>query len=86
MTTHTCLAGIIAIIALSGCASTNESSAKTAGGSPPCLTSTGSRVPDPQTHCTGYGRSYSQADFDRTGKDTTAGALRQLDPSLTITH
>jgi hypothetical protein len=32
------------------------------------------------------GRSYSQTDLQQTGKTTVAGALGNLDPSLTITH
>jgi hypothetical protein len=36
--------------------------------------------------CLGTGRSYSQTDIEQTGKTTAAGALRNLDPSLTITH
>jgi hypothetical protein len=36
--------------------------------------------------CVATGRSYSQTDIDQTGKSTVAGALRNLDPSLTITH
>ena len=42
--------------------------------------------PGPDSNCTAWGRSYSQTDIDQTGKTSAAGALRNLDPSLTITH
>jgi hypothetical protein len=88
MTTRTC-AALLAALSICGCATTN--SPNTAGGAarpPTCLTSTGSRIPagPDNEYCTATGRSYSQTDIDRTGKTTVAGALGNLDPSLTITH
>lgn len=89
MTMRTC-AALLAALAICGCATPNSPPAKTASGavgSSGCLTSTGSRIPaGPDGYCTALGRSYSQTDIDRTGKDTVAGALGNLDPSLTITH
>jgi hypothetical protein len=87
MTTRTC-AVLLAALSICGCATTN--SPNTAGGPlgpSTCLTSTGSRIPaGPDTNCVATGRSYSQTDIDQTGKTTVAGALRNLDPALTITH
>jgi hypothetical protein len=87
MTTRT-FAALLAALSICGCATPNTP--KTAGGpavASGCLTSTGSRIPaGSDGYCTALGRSYSQTDIDRTGKDTVAGALGNLDPSLTITH
>jgi hypothetical protein len=84
MTTR--LAGtIFTALALCGCATTKSPPPARAADTS-CLTATGSRIPDPQTHCTGYGRSYSQTDIDRTGHTTVAGALPLLDPSITVSH
>lgn len=44
---------------------------------------TGSRIPGA---CTGPGHSYSQTDIANTGETTVAGALRLLDPTLTVNH
>lgn len=87
MTTRTC-ATWLAALAICGCATSKTpppNTASAAVGS--CLTSTGSRIPPgPDSNCTAWGRSYSQTDIDQTGKTSAAGALRNLDPSLTITH
>jgi hypothetical protein len=89
MTTRTC-AALLAALSICGCATPNSPPPNTAGGPvgpSTCLTSTGSRIPaGPDTHCTAWGRSYSQTDLDQTGKTTAAGALGNLDPSVTITH
>jgi hypothetical protein len=78
-------------LALSMCGCAIPNGPKTAGGrerSSTCLTSTGSRIPaGAGTHdCTAWGRSYSRTDIDQTGQTTAAGALRDLDPGLTVTH
>ena len=87
MIIRTCAAGaLLAALSLSGCATPNSPPPKTAGGPsapPPCLNSTGSRIPG---DCTAWGRTYSQTDLDRTGKTTAAEALGNLDPTVTITH
>jgi hypothetical protein len=89
MTTRTC-AVLLAALSICGCATPNSPPPKTAGapaGPTGCLTSTGSRIPaGPDGYCNAWGRSYSQTDLDRTGKTTAAGALGNLDPSITITH
>ncbi|HTV96642.1 MAG TPA: hypothetical protein VME42_11570 [Steroidobacteraceae bacterium] len=78
--------GLVAVaLALGGCAAANSPAPKTAQDST-CLTSTGSRIPANGTTCTGIGRSYSQTDLEQTGKQTAAGALQMVDPSVTITH
>jgi hypothetical protein len=52
-----------------------------------CLRDTGSLIkPKPGQCLPVAGRSYSKQDIDRTGARTTAGALRELDPSVTIQH
>lgn len=87
MFTRICAAGtLVAVVVLCGCATTGNPTAKAAPGPNACLTSTGSRLADADTHCTAYGRSYSQTDLDQTGKTTAAGALGMVDPAVTITH
>jgi hypothetical protein len=85
MTIRTC-AVLLVGLSICGCAATNT--AKTAGGpAGTCLTSTGSRIAaGPDGNCTAAGRSYSQTDLNQTGKTTAAGALSNLDPSVTISH
>jgi hypothetical protein len=87
MTIRTC-AGLLAVLSICGCATPNG--ANTAGGPvqpSACLTSTGSRIPaGADTNCTAMGRSYSRRDIDMTGQTSAAGALRDLDPGLTINH
>jgi hypothetical protein len=87
MAPRTCAAVGLAL-SICGCATPNRPN--TAGGPEgpsTCLTSTGSRIPaGTTTHCTAWGRSYSRTDIDQTGKTTAGGALRDLDPDLTITH
>jgi len=51
-----------------------------------CLTQSGSRIPLKGTGCTAVGRSYSNQEVALTGATTVAGALRLLDPSITINH
>jgi hypothetical protein len=89
MTTRTC-AALLAALSICACATPNSPPPKTAGGPAgptSCLTSTGSRIPaGPDRYCTAWGRSYSQTDLDQTGKTTPAAALRNLDPSITVTH
>jgi hypothetical protein len=50
---------------------------------PNCLTDTGSRIAT-KSSCSGYGRSYSYDDLERTGKTQAADALVLLDPSITV--
>ena len=49
-----------------------------------CLRDTGSRIPPRPHECSGFGRSYSKEDIDRTGATTLGGALRLLDLAVTI--
>ncbi|MGA2399997.1 MAG: hypothetical protein ABSG30_18330 [Steroidobacteraceae bacterium] len=87
MMTRTCATGaLLAALSICGCATTNSPPKNTAAVSPTCLTSTGSRIPPGPNNCSAWGRAYSQTDIDRTGETTVAGALRDLDPSITITH
>jgi hypothetical protein len=50
-----------------------------------CIRDTGSLIPAKKGECLPVtGRSYSKDDINKTGKTTVAGALQQLDPSVTI--
>ena len=52
-----------------------------------CLKSTGSRIPVKNGHCVNApGFVYTQKQIQATGATSTAGALRQLSPALTISH
>jgi hypothetical protein len=87
MTTRTC-AALLAALSICGCATPGTPNGpRTAGvAADPCL-STGSRIPArPGTNCIAPGRSYSRTDIDQTGQTTAGGALRDLDPALTINH
>jgi hypothetical protein len=50
-----------------------------------CLADTGSRISS-KGKCRGTGRSYTSEDISRTGATTVGGALRLLDPSITVHH
>jgi hypothetical protein len=86
MTAYTRIAVVVlAGAVLFGCATTAQNAkpnSSAAAQNPACLTETGTRVSDAQ--CRGYGRSYSSADIDRTGKISAADALATLDPSVTV--
>jgi hypothetical protein len=51
-----------------------------------CTRDTGSRLRRNTDGCAGVGKSYSKDDVWRTGEPNASGALRQLDPSVTISH
>jgi hypothetical protein len=73
---------LLAAWALCGCATNNSpapSPAKSA-----CNINTGSRLP--AGGCASPSRTYTQDDLNRTGQTTAAGALGQLDPTVTITR
>jgi hypothetical protein len=50
-----------------------------------CMHDTGTRIKLAPDECSASaGRSYTKEDVDRTGKTTAGGALRLMDPSITI--
>jgi hypothetical protein len=51
---------------------------------PACLSDTGTRIPDNGTTCSAVGRSYTSNDIKSTGSTTADGALRLLDPAITV--
>ena len=81
---------VAAALILAGCAATGGGTKPTDGKSaavaknPGCLTETGSRIAANDSHCSAPGRSYTSDDIDRTGATTAAGALRLMDPSITV--
>jgi hypothetical protein len=84
--------GVCLALLLAACATTPSApptaAAQIAKQMPPvgCVASTGTTLPAKPTSCTGPGNTYSFDDLQRTGATTIPGALRQLDPSLTISH
>jgi hypothetical protein len=51
-----------------------------------CVHQTGSLIPQTGAACIGPGHTYSQSDIAHTGETTVAGALRYLDPTITISR
>jgi hypothetical protein len=82
------IAGImVAGLVLFGCAATSQSTkpaASAATRDPNCLSETGDRISGDKTGCRGFGRSYSDADIQRTGATKVGDALVLLDPSITV--
>jgi hypothetical protein len=78
---------ILAALLLFGCAATSPNSkpaaTAAAANDPNCVMQTGSNIPR-KGKCMGYGHSYSSDDIERTGATSAGGALRLLDPSLTV--
>jgi hypothetical protein len=63
----------------------DQSAAKAIGGT--CVKYTGSRIPPKAGECVNApGVVYTHKQLEMTGKIDTAGALRILSPSLTISH
>jgi hypothetical protein len=73
-----------------GCASTGNAPSRTApqvAAVPAgCVSQTGSWIPQPAGTCAAFGHTYSHSDIETTGRTTIGGALRDLDPTLTISH
>jgi hypothetical protein len=79
---------IVSGLVLFGCATTPQNQSKPAASAATkdsnCLSETGNRIPAGKTGCRGYGRSYSEADIQRTGSTNVGDALSLLDPSITV--
>jgi hypothetical protein len=75
-----------AVLTLAGCASTSgtKPTAAVTAQNLDCPTSTASRIPTTIPNCAAIGRSYSSEDLERTGATSAGGAMRRLDPSLTV--
>jgi hypothetical protein len=75
---------------LSACAATappkpvDKPAATTFVPPPGCVGSTATRIPTSPNECAGFGSTYTQQDIERTGQPLVGGALRMLDPSLTV--
>jgi len=77
--------GAGAALALSSCATTQTQAAASAQRPPPgCVSDTATRLPVRPGECAGVGSSYSKEDIDRTGQVYVQGALRMLDPTVTV--
>jgi hypothetical protein len=83
------LSSIAAALALGACASTSGNAPTkpvTASRPAGCVSDTGSLIPARPGNCAGFGNTYTQEDIQRTGTSTAGGALRQLDPTVTVTR
>jgi hypothetical protein len=84
------LCAVVSASAL-GCASTQSqhgSPFAAAAATADCVRlETASRIPQKPGTCSAVpGRSYSQADVERTGQFNVGDALQMLDPSITVHH
>ena len=82
------LSSVAAALALGACASTsgNAPAMPLAASQPAgCVSGTGSRIAAPG-NCAGFGHTYTQEDIHRTGTTTVGDALRELDPTITVTR
>jgi hypothetical protein len=82
------LSSIAAALALGACASTTGNTpAKPVAATPPagCVSDTGGLISAPG-QCAAFGHYYSQEDLRRYGETTVGGALRMLDPTVTVSH
>jgi hypothetical protein len=85
----TAMISVAAALALGACASTSgNSGTKPVAASQPagCVSGTGTRIAAAPGNCAGFGRTYTQEDIEHTGETTAGGALRMLDPSVTVTR
>ena len=83
------LSSIAAALALGACASTSGNAPTrpvTASQPAGCVSDTGSRISAPPGNCAGFGNTYTQEDVRHTGETTLGGALRLLDPTVTVTR
>lgn len=75
----------LAVAAVAGCGGTpiqKSSEVAAANKTPGCVDSTGTRIPLDQSHCVGFGRTWTQADIRSTGYMDVGQALQTLDPSV----
>jgi hypothetical protein len=84
-----CLLGsgvVAANVAIADDAKPTSPQAKPAAPNHGCTRETGTRLRRNTDGCAGVGKSYSKDDVFRSGASNPAGALRLLDPSVTITR
>jgi hypothetical protein len=82
-----CLLGSVlcaAAVAIADDAKPAAPPAKPAAPDTHCIHDTGTRLPVKPGECSGVGRSYGADDIFRTGASNAGGALRLLDPSVTV--
>jgi hypothetical protein len=82
------ISAVASLFVLCACAGSNatvkrDAAPTSANQDNSCLKETGSRIPSSGASCSGFGRSYSSDDINRTGSTTAEGSLRLLDPSIT---
>ena len=83
------IAAAALILALAACASTPQAPAPRSAAvrdqpTPTCAATPTGLVAAPRD-CAAFGHTWTQDNISRTGAQTTAGALRLLDPTITIT-
>jgi hypothetical protein len=85
--------GACFVLCVAACAS-SRSPPDTAKPAPPatanqppagCVADTATRIPVSPRDCAAFGRTWTEQDVRSTGATDAAQALRQLDPSVTVT-
>jgi hypothetical protein len=51
-----------------------------------CVADPATRIPVKPSDCAGFGRTWTDQDVKSTGATDAAQALRQLDPTVVVTH
>ena len=84
------IAGVLALCVAACATSPSASQSKlTAGQAEPpagCVADTATRIPVQPSDCWAFGRTWTGQDVKSTGATDAAQALRQLDPTVTVSH
>ena len=85
------LIGGILALCLTACATSRsapESKLTAAKAEPPagCVADTATRIPVKPSDCWAFGRTWTDENVKSTGATDAAQALRQLDPTVTVSH
>jgi hypothetical protein len=87
------LIGVCFTLCVAGCATsrapsdTAKSALPATANQPPagCVAGTATRIPVSPHDCAGFGRVWTDQDVKSTGATSAGQALRQLDPTVTVT-
>ena len=81
-----CILACLAACASAGPQADKFQPAKTVASTAATCPQSGSRLPARADQCSTPGRTFSQADVERTGQAQVGDALPLLDPSITVHH
>jgi hypothetical protein len=89
---HNILIAICLTLCVAACATSPATSGtgrpRAAAKEPPagCVADTATRIPVSPSDCVAFGSTFTYKDVKSTGETDAAQALRQLDPTVTVTH